>query len=758
LKEDARSSVTYLLSESNWLTFSIPSFTSQLKFLSTANLLPADLDNAEESSDIRYSIEYELLDGSGGVLLSKVHHLRTAFLLFKDDNQSYKRKSFYLDSPLQPTMSETFNLALHNHSDAVKVRMKLHSKDSRIEDVGIRSYHLEKTSQHRKKLTWERMSEKKQEYLARGNVFSAPYLTQPEKQNLVSVLWRPNGPLGIENDDYKSRRLFILNESGGLHPYIQTQPKLYADARLHVSRFLKKGKYTITVTPISLVPSSIKLNYYIDKTLKHEDEYTMDKTSKLLHFESEEDGVIEIKSDQAISIRIQDESSRSPLDLPPVIARDYYKIDINNTIHYNFFSARKRFVRIECRSSEVENAFINIKMKDIDGKIVDTLKKRLTFTPSKYDYIEPFVPQSEPFYFYLPLSEDVNSLDIASKLPIALRLSSRSSSVPYPLYSFSSDERPEYKRLAGWFSVRPEKFNELKIKEREIALYKQIRPPMLNPLIKEGKYHYEQLYPNGQWRAHEILLVRPLGAQFIRSQSWRSLYAKVSSKKKNRLVFKDDTGLKYTTPRLIYQKAEVKPEDITVYLDNVVVLRKTLYARSGVLNLPAVSTRKPYTLHFKGGKNVDLLISNTSDSSQLYLKRQFIAFDKPMHFSFEKRGDDESIGLQLAVDAKEGSDALKFGIDLQAEQSFKNLSYASLSFNTYRAYADISQQKAGKITYNNQTLSVSDPIYTALGENLKPGRYMITVYPPKGVSKSYLYINHIALDKRAKTRINKEIL
>lgn len=759
LDKDAKSKLTYLIPESNWLTFDIPSFTDHLKFLSTANL-SLDTKVIENISDIHYSIKYEFLDTHNKILGSNTHHLRTAFLLFNDDNKSLIEKSFYLNTPLRPTSSETLLLSLEKYPDASKIRLKLETKDPRIVDVGLRNYYLENTPEYRKEIAWVRMSKSEQEHLSRGNIYSTQYMTQNEKENIVSSLWKPNGPLGEEGKDYQVRRLFVLTELDNIHPYTPIQPNLYADENLSATRYIKQGQYDIIFTPMTLtsVPASVSVKYYVGPQLVSAENYTLNDTNKTIRFDSHEEGIIEITSTQSVSILIQEHKNNESLELPPMIAGEYYTVDTNNTIDYHFYSPLKRFIRIECRSSNPSPTILTINMKDKQNQTIQTILNTITFIPSRYDYIEPFIPQSEPFYLHIEIPAHIQSIELSSTKTIALRLASRSENMVYPIYSFSADTHPEFNRLPGWFTLRPENFNNQELKDRKMTLYKQIHPPVVNPLIKIGEYDYEQLYPQGKWHGHSLLLKRPLGDNYIRPQSWKEIYTKVDHTKKTHLVFKDDIGLNETSPTLIYRQKEPHFKPFSIYLDDVVVEHKALYGTSGSIQFPTTSLKEDHVLHFEDQKNIDFFISNTSNASEVYLERNFIALDKPLQFKITKSYPEESLGFQLATQKNEAFKILPFRVDVQPIHAVSTKAYTSFTFHKYLLNADMTQEEATPLMHRNKTLSVSDPMYLNLGENLNIGEYTVTVYPPHISSKSYLFINHLILGTKAKLRISKEVL
>lgn len=748
---------TYLISQDNWLTFEIPTYAKKLKFLSTANLIP-DIENMKDLKNIRYSLEYEFYNKNNKLINSNTYHFKTAYVQFQDDNNTLVRKSCYLDVPLRPNVSQTFFISLKNSLDATKVRIKIKSKDFRIVDVGLQSYFLEETPEDRRDIIWERMSQKKKKHLSLGNIYTTSYMSEDEKRNLVSSLWRPNGPIGVEGEDYQIRRLYGLTELENISPCIDVQPDFYADENITATRYIKQGRYDIVLKPMTEYNSSVVLKYYVGKLPVDIKRYTLDNKDKTVFFESSEDGLLEINSSKGIAIHVKDNLTQESLDLPPIISSDYYKLDDNHTIDYNFFSSKKRFIRVECRSSHIQSALLTMILKDKNNKNIKTIHKAMEFIPSRYDYIKSFVPQSKPYFIYLEIPSAVSSIRLSSDQEISLRLATRGESMVYPIYSSAQENKSCFDKLSSWFTIRPLNFNQLPYKDMKITLYKQPATPVVNPLIEQGKFEYEQLFPYERWRGHTLLLKRPLDDNYIRSQSWKSIYTKVSSTKKTQLSFKDDIGLKETVPTLLYHHTQEQPIPVSIYLDGELVEHKILKSPSGSMTLPITSLKTSHTLEFGQSKNIDYYISNTSHKSDVYYKRNFISFDAPVKFKIKKCYPEESIGFQLAAEGEGPSTVLPFNVNLDFNTSTAIEAYQSYTFKKYRLEAEISNQKVMHITNHNKPLSVAEPMYLNLGENLPVGEYTMTVYPPDNSSTNYLFVNHLILNKNAKIRMSKEVL
>ena len=756
-KKNARGSITYILKDSKWLTFAIPTYVNRLKYIATANLF-ASIEQEENIYDIRYSIRYELLDSRGEVIYTKVYNLRTSHIKFVDKNGVEAEKFFYLKGSLKPTLGQDFIIDLSLYRDAKKIRLRLEDYDSRIADIGVRSYQEEKISHERRKSVWKRMSRSQREKIARGNIYDLTMMRKEEKYNLLSSLWKPNGPLGVEGETYQIRRLFVVvgEAADEIYFFVPFQSNFYADENISATRYLAKGKYELSVTPLHKEPIYTELKLYNDYLLLQQKQFLLENEKKIIYFETQEDGVVEIVSSRGVTLTLLDANSKKSIETPALLSSGYYDVNATTAISYHFYSPQKRYLRVECRSQDSHLSSIKIQMSDSNEQVVHVVDKNISLLTSRYDYLESFKPISEPTYLYITLPSNIQKIDISAQTRLSVRLSTRSEHSSYPIYSFIDQERVDEVRLASWFPIRPKNFNEMSIKNRETKLYKQKRPPRINPLIEMGEFDYEQLYPTHRWSAYELLLKRGLDNQYIRSQSWGSISIPLQPMQDEKLLFYNDVGLKDVSPTLIYSKKEDNEDNISLYIDNKLIDSYTLYSTQGMIKLPTLKVNQSYLLRVESREGIDLFVTNSASISPLYMKRSFITFDKPMQFIVEKKLLEESIGVQLAVADISKKGLYDINMTIEGAEPIEKLVTTSLTFKSYRLHADVTQQKAVDISRQHRDIQLSDTQFLTLGENLKSGLYIITLYPPKDLKDVYVLVNHILLGKKSKIRISKE--
>ena len=756
--ENERSSITYLLDSSKWLVFKKPSFSHKLKFIFTANLSP-NLKIIENISDLRYSVSYEVLDSKGRVLATKTYHLRTAYLLFLDNKQQIIKKSYYFNNNLKPSLGEHMILDLTPYPEADKVRLKLNSKESRIVDVAIRSYHLETiTQQNKQHIKWERISKDRKEYLARGNIYNSTLMTQQEKNLLISSYWRPNGPLGIEDKAYRTRRL-VISDWENIHPYSDIKPVLYSDANLSATRYLNEGNYTLEVTPLAHGDTNLSIKRYDTLKLLSHQNHQLQESSTRIALQHSHDGIVEIESNQSVKIEIIENQSNQRLYLPSLFSNSYYDINQTQPIRYRFYTPKERLLQLECYAlsdfnQSEQNSTLQFLLRNHQGKLIKSIENNITLLPSHYDYRDDFKALTQPSKLYIQISKEVASVDIVSHTKaLIVRLSTRSRHIAYPLYSFNAYEAPEYPFLPSWFPIEPD--NSSNIMNQQTKLYKQPKPPKPNPFIQSGLYDYEQIFPKGSWRGYTQLLERKFGFDAIRSQSWSTLYAKVDANNST-FVFNDKRAVVNIAPQLIYHDLRERPQTLTIYQDNKAIVSKKLYRSTGSIQLPPLLSDHSYSLDINLSSKANLYLSHTSNGSKLYNKRTFIAFDKPLSFEVSKDAIDSTLNLQLATPHQSESNATEFFATIKKIDNNTNETKSSWSYQSYHLFANTKHQKSINLTNPKEPLHISNSLYLSLGENLAKGRYSVTLYPPKDQKIYYLFISHLTLGKEARVQLSKE--
>ena len=214
----SNASFVYVLERERWIEFKLPVGADNIRLISNANI---DASLSTEVTDTwKYALNYQVLDKQGDIIQDKVYHQHASLNKVEnsDTNQSFV-PNFYLSGKLMPLDGQSFYISLNTLPEAERVRIRLDNTDPEVLDAVVRLYYFEKIPEHRIDLIWKRMSDKRKEKMASGNIYPLDLLTKQEIDNLLLTFQRPLSPEGIENYAYKSRILYSMQTYEGERVY-----------------------------------------------------------------------------------------------------------------------------------------------------------------------------------------------------------------------------------------------------------------------------------------------------------------------------------------------------------------------------------------------------------------------------------------------------------------------------------------------------------------------------------------------------------
>ena len=164
LAKNATSSIAYEVNAKQWLTFELDSSSTQSKIVSNATI--ANIAYAKQEHDKnplkrwKYAILIEVLDKNNRVIFKKEQHYRTDVTIYKDKKEQFYTNTFYLQKQRVPLDGAVSVFNFTDLKSANKLRLKLMSKDSDIQDVVVRMYNPKKIPRHKIKYLWKRLNKK----------------------------------------------------------------------------------------------------------------------------------------------------------------------------------------------------------------------------------------------------------------------------------------------------------------------------------------------------------------------------------------------------------------------------------------------------------------------------------------------------------------------------------------------------------------------------------------------------------------------
>jgi hypothetical protein len=221
----ARQSTSYILDEGLWLRFRIPPGQTSLNVCSNANV-PVSYYGAKDFT-VSYSLQYRLADARGNILREGTYSASAGFSIYLDEETgSLVPVHFYRALEVVPMGSRVSLINLEGFADsATELRLAIGAAEAPIADVTVRVYYNERPPPYKLRYLWQRMSLKKKERLARGNIYPLELLTEAEKRNIIENRWAALAPLGIEGRDYLERRLYTSEKREGSREVHSIQPR-----------------------------------------------------------------------------------------------------------------------------------------------------------------------------------------------------------------------------------------------------------------------------------------------------------------------------------------------------------------------------------------------------------------------------------------------------------------------------------------------------------------------------------------------------
>lgn len=216
-RSDSSRVATTLLQEDQWTSFFVPRNARNIRLMTNAALkdtTPPTLSQSDPRPGWRYSIEYQVLDDERNVLHSKIYHLRSHVrknidpvsgkvfdpLVFGKTGLVSTQTRF-IQIPLEQKDGE-----LTTSSRTIRIRVVEH--DPSIVEVVTRVRTRQQRPHWEDRSTWNRISVRSREQLARYSVFEHSFLSDQEKASLLRWQWVRATPM----KDPSIRHLYFIGD------------------------------------------------------------------------------------------------------------------------------------------------------------------------------------------------------------------------------------------------------------------------------------------------------------------------------------------------------------------------------------------------------------------------------------------------------------------------------------------------------------------------------------------------------------------
>lgn len=765
---ESKASVAYRLSRDEVLEFAITDVGDTLRVLSHAVLADTDAKYDEPDRRWRYALDYELIGTNDKVVYhGRYHHRTTLTQLHNTQRDTLHARYFLLGTDEVPADGRSMLVSLRQSADVSKLRLRLASADSAIQQVLVRAYEQDILADYKLGYKWRRLSPDQKESLARGNVYGADLLRETETRNLMLNRWRPLGPSGALGEDYQSQTLYeivgvdwikldgepVLQQglfvNQAMHGVI---PLPHAGASVRLV-FLQSDALTPVSRPEQAAPvivrwygRSIEQRREFSYVPKLGEPFRAQLSGGLLEVISTAPWVIRAYDDGA---GVEGEGEITPVELKlrtfePDTAHDLiYAVD-----HEDDTPTPMRIdVRVKQSAVQVPSPLPVVSYTLLDAQ--DAVLYQGQLMPgaqlSFFDR-EAYMPASEALRYYFKFPARVKKIRLSAPgailitaytRPLTLALEQR---VPEDYYAYERDQR-DIERMPAWFLVQPSNEQVFQQIQRTEMIAVQHRPPTDDPRLLSGQYQWDEYRPGGFWRARNLLMPRS-GAVAVRDEARVSVYRSVVANREHHFVFQGVSGQQEMQPTLIFDKAPTGRFPVSVSVDGVQVVTTRLQGPRGQLGLVRLKAGR-HRLRIDAPAGSQWFVNYAGGDNTSYLKRLANRVGgSELVFNYQKTSNEEEVLSGQLFTPSSRRVTLRVQVTQDAPSS-----YAPYQGWTYsQRIIDMKPESMGAVRVLDTVAdeaNFSQRFFIPLDRDLPPGRYRIRIRVISGKAE-YLALYRLA--------------
>ena len=663
LPERSRVNLAYPLSEEKWLDFSLLDYDQEIKIVSNAEV-PVDVElNVDDR--LIYTFEYQVVDGDGQVLKQGEISQKTRQLIFFDHEtqQNYVSSSYY-PAIANPLDSRLYMLNLRGYQGARLLRLRVKYKQQPITEVIARVYHHVPIASNKLDYQWQRMSIERKNSLARSSVYFSQQqlLTDEEKRLLINNLWTPMGPLGVNDKDYITKKLYVKRE-------------VEQDSIVNLSVVDPSGLMVYPdqygVVKIPVFSGDVKLSWHTIDAANENDWVNVEwwghpstryrqwrvKSQSELFVEPLDSGVIQlsVSTPTVFKVWINDESS--PVEITPrnENLRLYQESDLPLSYQINHTNKKGTPFKIALRALLTSPAYsevfsVDYTVFDKNNQLLASGTLAVDSTKSNYDKVSgdktSVISNVQNYYFNFP--ENIDRIEFKSDKAVWVAAYSRPASLPLMAkYPFQQENATEQEQtIPAWFFVRPVNWKSYVTAGRTLLLALQPTPPEVDEMLMAGQYRWEQFLASGNWRGREILTAQ-YDEVATRDQTHARQYMQLEEGENYNLEFIGEIGESLALPRLLYLQPLESALIIRLWIDGKPYFNETVFSKTGELTLPAIEPGV-HKVRLALSQSAELFLDRVKVVDKAFVKRLAIKLDsRPLEFTYTKTHDEELIAIRI---------------------------------------------------------------------------------------------------------------
>ena len=763
-RDDARREAAIILDEENWCEFQIPHQATHVRVLTNASVSAVQMPEktqADPRTGWRYSIEYEWVDAQGRVFGRETYHFRSRVIEVVDDVTGQRIHPTFIGLNSRPsTQTRVLHLALRGpRAGANRVRIRLKGHDASIDEVVSRVTARVPRPDYDSRTTWNRLSRERRQILCRYCVYDYYLLSDRERANLLKWQWTETPTVG----EFPKRFLYFIGDR---------EDKEVDDWQIPAGRFGspnwaittalpdKRGRVAVEMFPLQSDPTApeTKIRWYGAEASQTqafsvpagEARFEMVVSPGMLRIEPGTDMVVRLfwkPVDE--EDRVIDEPALEITPEPKLIQTfvvDHRHVDY----HVSHVGEQATPLRITLR--RVFDTMFQTQVTADSGEPLtrswvhwEFLAKghvvRQGIVPvdpqiSMYDYLwfagQPrLVSDVTCWYFNVPSGVDQVRV-VTDGTPLLVRAAVRPAGLPRSImvpedYGMTRNHDSRYRT---WFTLKPERYDDLLRENRAMNLRAQSRPPDLDPQIMSGNYAWHRFEPD--WRAIQNRLWVPVPDDMTlrdeaREAAWQSAVPGSTFEYQVRDVepWNSPGDVKFA-----WSGERARPGRVRIRVDGRVVLERDLASLHGEIRLPVKHFAQGHTLSIDGSSDVAWWVNGLELPDQpRWMQRDAVRVDdETMAFQYRKTtAQNESLTLLAFPESGESTERLKLRIRISPEHVRGDgpMSCWTLTDRIYDVRAD--DACPALLFDSGKRVGTGHRCFIHLNADLPPGEYTIRV-------------------------------
>lgn len=645
LSATVRNSLSYPVTDRQWLSFAIPEGSQQLRIITNAHIQPSQA--LTPNPDWTYALRYELLDHNGVVLTNGLYRHHSTLTAYKDQSGKLVYNNYYANRNILPLDGRLILLGMQPVKAARFLRVRLEAGDGVIKEAALRVYIPTKISEHQLANVWLRMSQEQKDNLAGNSIYPASLLSDEEKANLLKHQWQAVGPQGIDGKDYQTMTLYTRDDKeigafGDDKPLLAAG--LQADAMHYGVIALPEGGGRLSLAFKALDGSALTsavaadLQWFgrgTDRRWRHNAVWTA--SSNRLDYRLD-GGLLVIKPTSPIIINAYlstaTEAERDISDASTAIKTYLADAGVDyNIVHYQ---QQPTALRVDVRRLLIAGATplpqsLHYQCLNARQQVVADGELSALAQASLFDRVGAIIePQniSDPVSYYFNLPAEVTGFRLLANTPDFLVNAynqpvgfTKRQKVPEDAY-IATDTQDA--RLT-WFPLRAQNDDSLARQLRVQWLNGQYRPPEDDPDVLAGRYVWRDYMPQGETAARYLLT--EYSGDAPRTDALASVYCALPVNQDLSVSLAALTGLRSVSPELIYLRDDGGPFSAELWMHRHKALALNLMGRQGIIRLSETALGdRPLRLNTDSGGRW-LMNYQAQCHGQRYLKRRVFALN-----------------------------------------------------------------------------------------------------------------------------------